>query len=408
MPIRWEQQYAQRVQGMKSSAIRELLKVTEQADTISFAGGLPAPEVFPIEQIAKAAQEVLQTRGSQALQYSATEGYYPLREWAAQQMVKRGVQASVDNILITTGSQQALDLLGKVLMNPGDKMLVEAPTYMGALQAWSCYNIDYVSQPSDDKGIIIEGLEKILQTQPKCMYILPTFQNPTGVTLTLERRKKLVELTQQYNIPVIEDDPYSQLNFEDEPVPPLITLAESEAEQNADGYQGNIIYLCTFSKVLAPGLRLGWIVAPAALISKLVQAKQGADLHTSTFDQFIAYKLVSDGLLEEHTPYICDTYRARRDLMLALMDEHFPPGINWTRPKGGMFLWVTLPEGMNSMDILKDAVEQKIIFVPGTSFYPYGEVKNTLRLNFSNASPGQIEQGIARLGRVLRKAIGKG
>lgn len=397
----WDQQYAQRTKRMSSSAIRELLKLTELPDVISFAGGLPAPEVFPVEKISTITQRILHDAGPQALQYSATEGYRPLREWLAQAASQDGRTVTVDNILITSGSQQGLDLLGKVLVDPGDTLLVESPTYMGALQAWAPYGAEYVTLPSDEDGLILDDLEAVLQKRPKFIYMLPNFQNPSGRTLSLQRRQHLVEATSRYGIPILEDDPYGRLRFEGEPLPTLHLLAGRA--QSGSKYNGHVLHMGTFSKILAPGLRLGWIIAPAPLISKLVQAKQGTDLHTPTFTQMIAYEMARQGFIEEHIPLIRQVYRERRDAMLDALSEYFPSHVTWTHPQGGMFLWVTLPEGSDSAKILQEAVQQKVAFVPGTAFHPCGGGENTMRLNFSNASPEKIREGIARLGKVLSR-----
>ncbi len=402
MQIRWDQQYARRTDRMSSSAIRELLKLTELPDVISFAGGLPAPEVFPVAKISAISQRLLQEAGPQALQYSATEGYRPLRELLAQAASQDGAPVTVDNVLITSGSQQGLDLLGKVLVDEGDTLLAESPTYMGALQAWAPYGAEYVTLPSDENGLILDDLEAVLQKRPKLIYILPNFQNPSGRTLSLQRRHHLIEATTRHGIPVVEDDAYARLRFEGDQLPSLLSLA---AQQSSDetGYTGNIIHLGTFSKILSPGIRLGWIIAPAQLISKLVQAKQGTDLHTPTLTQMLAYEMARAGHIEEHIPLIRNVYRTRRDAMLAALSEHFPADVTWTHPQGGMFLWATLPEGMDSRTILEEAVQEKVAFVPGVAFHPCGGGENTMRLNFSNASPEKIHEGIARLGQVLSR-----
>ncbi len=401
MQTLWDYRYAQRTQRMASSAIRELLKLTEQPGIISFGGGLPAPEVFPVDQIADATARVLRDLGTIALQYGTTEGYLPLREMIARHTSRYGLDITPDNILITSGSQQALDLLGKVFINRGDRILVESPTYLGALQAWNAYGAEYVSVSSDEDGMITDALEEELRAGPKFIYVLPNFQNPTGVTLAMERRKRLIELADRYGVPVVEDDPYGQLRFEGEHLPALVVL-EGQGKCNGDFcYRGNVIYLSTFSKILAPGLRLAWVVAPPEVIRKLVQAKQGADLHTATFNQIIAYEVARGGFLDEHARLICRVYRERRDAMLAAMEEHFPPGVRWTRPKGGLFLWGTLPEHMDSSLILRAAIEEKVAFVPGAPFFPCGGGANTMRLNFSYPTPETIREGIARLGRVL-------
>jgi 2-aminoadipate transaminase len=401
MPINWEQRFAHRVQRMRSSAIRELLKVTEQPEMISFAGGLPASELFPVEQVKAATCKVLAEQGAQALQYGATEGYRPLRELIARQM-SRGVQLDVDNVLITSGSQQALDLLGKVLIDPEDRIVVEAPTYMGALSAWNPYEAAYVAVSMDEYGLRTDELEAVFQQKPKCIYVLPNFQNPTGVTLAAERRLALLKKARQYGVCIVEDDPYAELRFEGEALPSLLSL---EGEQQTGAYQGNVIYLGTFSKTLAPGMRLGWVIAPTAVISKLVQAKQGADLHTASFTQAVAYELARYGFLDEHVPEIRRVYRERRDAMLTAMEEHFPEGVGWTHPQGGMFLWVTLPAGIDATELLRAAVERQVVFVPGEAFYANGGLRNTLRLNYSHDKPERIYEGIKRLGSVMQHFV---
>ncbi|MBP1702750.1 MAG: aminotransferase [Chloroflexi bacterium] len=407
MQTPWEHRFAQRTQRMSSSAIRELLKLTEQPDIISFGGGMPAPEVFPIEEFTAACEKVMKDRGAQALQYSATDGYRPLRELVARHTSRYGIETSPENILITSGSQQALDLLGKILINPGDRILVESPTYLGALQAWSSYGAEYVTVPMDKHGMVTDALEAALRSGPKFIYVLPNFQNPTGVTLAMERRIQLIELADQYGVPIVEDDPYGQLRYEGDHLPSVVTL-DNQFRGNCDAcYRGNVIYLSTFSKILAPGLRLAWVVAPPEVIGKLVQAKQGADLHTATFNQFVAYEVARGGFLDRHIKVIRNVYRERRDTMLGAMDGYFPPGVDWTHPEGGLFLWGTLPENLNSTDVLKAAIEQKVAFVPGASFYPTGGGHNTMRLNFSNATPEKIMEGISRLGRVIYEKMGE-
>jgi 2-aminoadipate transaminase len=416
MTTPWERRYAQRTQGMGSSAIRELLKLTENPDIISFAGGLPAAELFPIDLFKAATDRVLTRHGRQALQYGATEGYRPLREFIVEKMERYGIHAAPDNVLITSGSQQALDLLGKLLINSGDLILTERPTYLGALQAWRGYKAEFITVPIDDDGLRIDLLEEALCAGPKFMYILPNFQNPGGVTLSLERRRQLINFADKYGIPIIEDDPYGQLRFEGEHLPPLVVL-DGEVMVNKNGHSngqgfghGNVIYTSTFSKTLAPGLRLAWLVAPTDVIKHCVMAKQGMDLHTSSFVQMVAYEAIQDGELDKHVRLIRDVYRQRRDIMLNAMAEHFPAGVHWTRPQGGLFLWATLPEGMDAAEILKEAVKHQVAFVPGSAFFPNAKPdnwigRNTMRLNFSNATPEKIELGIKRMGDVLQRVM---
>lgn len=406
MQTPWEYRYANRTQRMGSSIIRELLKWTEQPDIISFAGGLPAPEVFPVKQFKEACNTVLDEFGAQALQYSTTEGYRPLREMIARHATRFGIEIAPDNILITSGSQQALDFIGRVFINQGDHIVAESPTYLGALQAWNAYGAQYISVPSDENGMIVDELEKALRVGPKFIYILPNFQNPAGTTLSLERRKQLVELADRYGVPIIEDDPYGQLRYEGEHLPSVVTL-DSQYRVDNGTYTGNVIYLSTFSKLLAPGIRLAWVVAPQEVIRKLVMAKQAADLHTATFNQMVAYEVGKHGFLDEHVKFIRAIYKERRDVMLETMDEVFPSEVRWTHPEGGMFLWGILPQGMDAAEVLKIAIQKKVAFVPGGSFHPNGGGENTMRLNFSFCSPDVIREGITRLGLTLREMVKK-
>lgn len=401
MQTPWDHRYAQRTQRIKGSAIRELLKLTEDPEVISFAGGMPAPDVFPVEEFAQACTKVLREKGAQALQYGATEGYKPLREMIARHTARLCIDVAPENILITSGSQQALDLLGKIFINRGDRILVESPTYLGALQAWNAYGAEYVAVPSDEDGMNTDALEEALRTGPKFIYVLPNFQNPTGITMSLERRKRLVELADRYGVPIIEDDPYGQLRYEGEHLP-AVEVIDSENRADHGNYSGNVIYLSTFSKLLAPGIRLAWVIAPSEVITKLTQAKQGADLHTSSFIQFVAHEVSQHGFLDSHVKTICDVYRERRDVMLDVLSETMPEGIKWTRPQGGMFLWMTLPEGMDSAAVLKQTLKEKVAFVPGFSFFPCGGGDNTMRLNFSYSRPELITEGIYRLSKALK------
>ena len=405
MQTLWDHRYAQRTQRMGSSAIRELLKLTEQPEIISFAGGLPGPDVFPIEEVSQACERVLAESGAQALQYGATEGFQPLREMIARHSVRYGLEITEENVLITSGSQQALDLLGRIFINRGDHILVENPTYLGAIQAWNAVGAEFVPVAMDNDGMVTDALEDAMRTGPKFIYILPNFQNPTGVTLSLERRQRLVEIADRHGVPIVEDDPYGQLRYEGEH---LATVSRLDGEQRSNGdpcYRGNVIYLSTFSKTLSPGLRLAWVVAPPEVIRKLVQAKQGADLHTATFNQMIAFEVARGGFLDRHVRLIREVYRERRNVMLQAMEENFPKAVHWTRPQGGLFLWATLPEGMKSADVLQDAVAEKVAFVPGSPFFSKGGGENTMRLNFSNATPAKIREGMARLGRVLQRRL---
>jgi 2-aminoadipate transaminase len=407
MQTPWDNRYALRTQRMKGSAIRELLKFSSLPGVISFGGGMPAPDAFPVEEFKEACLRVLNDRGiaNKALQYSASEGVLSLREMIARHTSRYGIKIGPENILITSGSQQALDLIGKVFINSGDHILVESPTYLGALQAWNAYEAEYISVRSDENGMITDDLEEALRSGPKFMYVLPNFQNPTGVTLPMERRLKIVELAEKYGVPIIEDDPYGQLRYEGEHLP-AIELIDSQKRGDNGGLTGNVIYLSTFSKILAPGLRLAWVIAPAEVITKLVQARQGADLHPSTFNQWVAYEVGKGNFIDEHIQVIRKIYKERRDVMLDALEEHMPAAVKWTRPQGGLFLWVTLPEEMDAADVFKEAIKEKVAFVPGTSFHPQGNGKNTMRLNFSCEKPETINEGISRLGRVIRRMVG--
>lgn len=415
MTTRWGECYAQRTERMRSSVIRELLKFTQQPEVISFAGGLPAPELFPVKELEEATCKLLREKGPQALQYSTTEGYPPLREFIVEKMGRYGIKATLDNVLITHGSQQALDLIGKVFLDPGDTVLLEAPSYVGGIQAFTAYQARYITVPIDDEGMRVDLVEEELKKGcPKFIYVLPNFQNPAGVTLSQERRERLVVLANECGVPLIEDDPYGELRYEGDHIPPLVVLDErhlskrSEGKANAEGFlEGNVIYMSTFSKTLAPGLRLGWVVAPVEVVARLVQAKQGADLHTTTLTQMLAYEVVRTGFLDGHVREIRKVYRERRDVMLEAMEEHFPEGVRWTRPQGGLFLWATVPEEIDTAELLEDAVEEKVAFVPGFAFFADGQGHNTMRLNFSYCAPEVIQEGIRRLGRAIEKQLEK-
>jgi len=407
MQTPWEYRYAHRTQKMGSSIIRELLKLTEQPDIISFAGGLPALDVFPVKEFQEACNRVLIEQGAQALQYSTTDGYKPLREMIARHTARYSVQVTAENILITSGSQQALDFIGRLFINRGDYIVVESPTYLGALQAWNAYGAQYISVRADENGMIVDELEAALRIGPKFIYILPNFQNPSGSTLSLERRIKLIEIADKYGVPIVEDDPYGQLRCECDHIPSVMMLDSQFRNDNSGEYSGNVIYLSTFSKLLAPGLRLAWVIAPPQVIYRLVNAKQAADLHTSSFIQYVAYEVARGGFLDEHVKVIRAKYKERRDVMLEMMDEMFPPEVHWTRPLGGMFLWGMMPDGLDTAEVLKVAIERKVAFVPGTAFHPNGGGENTMRLNFSFSPPELIREGITRLGTTMKEILKK-
>ncbi len=393
--------FARRTANMKASAIRELLSVTTQPDMISFAGGLPANEVLPVEDVRRVLDQLLTKLGRSALQYGPTEGYLPLREQIATMYRSRGVQATVDNILLTNGSQQGLDFAGRLFIDEGDPVLVEAPTYVGALTAWRPFLPKFVTLPTDKDGVIADQLQ---DAPPfKFAYLLPNFQNPSGLTLSLERRHKVVEIIHQRNMLVLEDDPYRELRYSGQDLPSLIELEGQALGADWDAH-GRIIHLGTFSKTLAPGLRLGWVIAPKAIIHLMVLAKQGADLHTSGLSQIIVSELVADGTLQRNLPGLRALYRERRDAMLDALNTHVGANAEWTRPDGGLFLWLRLPEALDSSALLQQAVAQKVAFVPGEAFYvdPHGlSGRHELRLNFSCMGPDKIREGIRRLAALV-------
>jgi 2-aminoadipate transaminase len=326
-------------------------------------------------------------------------------------MARYGIKVKPANVMITSGSQQGLDLIGKLFVNPGDRILTESPTYLGALQAWSAYQADYLTVPVDDDGLDVGKLEAQLRGGPKFLYVLPNFQNPSGVTLGLERRRRLVELANHYGAPIVEDDPYGQLRYEGEHLPPIVQI-DAELHDCAKGeceFTGDVLYLSTLSKTLAPGLRIAWVVAPESVISRLVQMKQGADLHSSTFCQMVAYEVAKDGFLDRHVRRIREIYGERRNAMLAALERHFPAQVRWTKPQGGLFLWITLPPGLDSTALLQEALdEERVAFVPGASFFPRGGGERSCRLNFSYAKPDVIDEGIRRLASVIERKLARG
>lgn len=387
--------FSERAQQLTSSAIREILKVTERPEIISFAGGLPAPSGFPVEVVRAAFDKVLATNGRAALQYGPTEGYGPLRQWVADDLNREGAKVTADQILIVSGSQQALDLLGKVLIDKGSNILVEDPSYLGALQSFSLYQPNYVPVPTDEGGLIPEAITPELAKGARFLYALPNFQNPTGRTLNLARRQALVQLAARLHLPIIEDDPYGELRYAGEPQPGLLALSSQ--------YGGTVIRLGTFSKVLAPSLRLGYLAAPRSIIDKLVQTKQATDLHTPTLTQMAVYEIVKDGFLDQHLPTVREIYRKQGRCMLEAIEKEFPSTVSWTKPEGGMFLWVTLPEHIDSTQLLAKAIEQNVAFVPGEPFYAGKGLANTLRLSFATVPEEKIREGIAILGKLLKE-----
>ena len=385
---------SRRAQALTSSAIREILKVTERPEVISFAGGLPSPATFPVERMREATEKVLREAPQAALQYGPTEGFTPLREWIAARLSHGGAVVPASRVLITTGSQQGLDLLGKVLIDEGSKVLVETPSYLGALQAFSLFAPHFAALSSDEQGIVTDGLDAEQLAGARFLYCLPNFQNPTGRRMPLERRKALVALASAAGVPLVEDDPYGELSYGGEALPSLLSM-------NPDG----VIYMGSFSKVLAPGLRLGYVVAPEEVHSKMVQAKQAADLHTPSFSQRIVYEAVQDGFIDRHIPEIRTLYAAQCRHMLAALEREFPKQVSWNRPDGGMFIWVDLPEGVDSGALLAKAIERNVAFVPGAPFYAVDPKKNTLRLSFVTVPGEKIDAGVKILGELLKAEI---
>lgn len=381
--------FSARASAIQSSAIREILKVTERPEVISFAGGLPSSATFPVDEMLASFDRVLTSRGREALQYSTTEGFAPLREWVAARVGTPGAPVSPEEVLIVSGSQQGLDLLAKVLVDPGDKVLVETPTYLGALQSFSLFSPNYVSIASDEDGLLPEALTEDMR-DAKFLYCLPNFQNPTGRLLPDERRQRLAERARELNLLILEDDPYGALSYDGETPPSIRSLAPERT-----------VYMGSFSKVLAPGLRLGYVIAPPALRAKLVQAKQATDLHTATISQMVVYDVVKDGFLDTHIPTIRKLYSDQCAAMLAALTHHMPEDVRWNTPRGGMFLWAELPRGMDASVVLARAVEQNVAFVPGAPFFAANPVKEALRLAFVTVPPVRIEEGVARLAGVI-------
>lgn len=381
---------------LRPSTIREILKVTAQPDIISFAGGLPAPELFPVEAVRAAAESVLVTTGPQALQYGPSEGYMPLREWISAEAGRRGVSAAPTDVLITSGSQQVLDLAAKLFLNPGDVVLTENPTYLAAIQAFQAFEARFVPVPTDDNGLIPDALPELIRRhRPKFLYTIPNFQNPTGITLPAERRAGLARIVAAHGLPVVEDDPYGKLRYRGTDVPPVKHWDEA----------GCVLYASTFSKTVAPGLRLGWVAAPAEVFSQMLILKQASDLHTSSLDQRVAYTYLIQNDQSAHIERIRSAYGARFAVMDAALQNEMPPGFSWTKPEGGMFLWVTGPAGLDGMALLRKAIEHKVAFVPGRDFFPADGGDNFLRLNFSNSAPDRIREGVRRLAALCREQM---
>lgn len=392
-----QMRFASRMARMPVSAIRELLKITEHPEIISFAGGLPAPELFPVEAIARAHAEVFANEGRTALQYSMTEGCRALREWIAARMHARGVPAPADRIMITSGAQQGIDLTAKVFLERGDLVVVENPTYLAAIQTFSGYEANFIAIEGDHDGMLVDRLEETLQhTRPKLIYVVSEFSNPKGTTLSYERRVKLIQLSARHGVPILEDNPYAELRYEGNRPPPLAALDTT----------GTVIHLGSFSKTLSPGMRLGWLTASEQVFQNTVIAKQASDLHCSTIEQRAAARLLQSFDYDGHVRHLCEVYGDRCLAMRNAIDRYFPAQVQSTRPEGGLFLWVELPERINAEEIFKEAIIERVAFVPGTPFFACEPKPNFMRLNFSNQNPETIEEGIKRIGKVLKRRLG--
>jgi 2-aminoadipate transaminase len=392
-PVSMHWQFSARAEQLQSSAIREILKITMRPEIISFAGGLPSPLTFPVERMRAAYDKVLSRDGKVALQYGPSDGYAPLRAWIADSLSGEGARILPEQVLMLSGSQQGLDLLGKVLIDEGSRVLVETPSYLGALQAFSLYRPEFISVDTDDGGVLPEAVAKVGKGA-RLLYSLPNFQNPTGRTMPLERRVALVETCARLGLPLVEDNPYGALSYHGEPLPRMLNM-------NPRG----VVYMGSFSKVLTPGIRLGYVVAPEHLVRKLEQARQAADLHTSQITQMVVHEVIKDGFLDEHIPTIRTLYAAQCQTMLDALEQYFPASASWTRPQGGMFIWVTLPRHIDSMKLLDAAVEQGVAFVPGAPFYANTPATNTLRLSFVTVPPEKIREGVATLGRLIAERM---
>ena len=393
-----EYKFASRMDRMKASEIRELLKLTARPDIISFAGGLPAPELFPVKEIAQVSHDLVLKEGQKLLQYATTEGRPTLREKIAKRMTEKYKTPVVaDDILITTGSQQCLDFAGKLFLDPGDVVLCESPSYLGALNAFNAYQPVFKEVPTDGEGIIPEELDKILASTPKCkfIYVIPDFQNPTGICWSLERRKKFIEVINKYDLPVFEDNPYGELRYRGESFPTLKSMDT----------KGLVSFLGTFSKIFCPGLRLGWIAGPHAIVEKFVMIKQSADLHTSNFDQGVADAYMDTYDLDAHVKEIVALYGHRRDLILKTMEEEFPAGVEFTRPDGGLFLWVTVPEGVSARKVFDKCIEQKVAAVIGDAFYPNDKTDRSMRVNYSCMPDDKIVEGVKRMAKAIKECM---
>lgn len=397
---RWQAVYAQRVTSIRPSVVRMLFAAASRPDIISFAGGMPHPLSFPLSEINEVAKEVIEREGRSAFQYGPSEGYWELREFISQWIAQDGIKAHPEDILITDGAQQALDLLGKIFVDPGDPLILEAPSYVGALNAFLSYQADIIGVPVDDDGLQVELLPQVLSEleakgrRPKFLYAIPNFQNPAGVTLSLERRKRLVEIVGDHDILLVEDDAYGHLRFEGKRLPTLKSMNEE------------IIYVSTFSKIFSPGIRVGWLTAPHAIVEKLCPGKEAVNLCPSPFTQRLLLAYLKGNDIKQHVKKIISLYRERRDAMLSALEEFFPEEARWTRPRGGLFIWATLPSYIDTTELLAEAIsEAKVAFVPGQAFFAKGRGAESMRLNFSYPDKEAIHEGIKRLSKVIKKQM---
>ena len=399
--INYKQFFSSNANLMRKSEIRELLKLTRKPGIISFAGGLPAPDLFPVEETAEIIHDLMKTEGQTMLQYGPTEGDMGLREELVKLLNKEGIDIPVDQLFVITSSQQGLDLMAKIFLNPGDIILTGKPTYVGALGAFNAYGADVHGIELDEQGIKTDDLEKEVirlsrkGRKPRAIYVIPDFQNPSGITVTLERRRELVRLVEDHDLILIEDSPYRQLRFEGEPEPPILSL-------NSD----RVVSLYTFSKILLPGFRLGWMAGPAEIITKAIIAKQSVDLCAPPFNQAVIREFLKRGLLDGQIKRIVAAYKEKRDYMLAMLEKYMPKldGLSWTKPSGGLFLWLTVPEGLNTNEMFLDAISKEVAYVVGSAFDPEGLDAHSMRLNFSYPSMDQIEEGVKRLANVILEA----
>jgi len=395
--------YSERASKMRKSVIRELLKVTQDPDIISFAGGLPNPKSFPIKDIEGVMESVLENHGKEALQYGTTQGYKLLREQIAERASKDGIQTNEEQVIISSGSQQALDAVGKIFLNPGDTAILGLPTYLGGINAFRSYETNLTGIPLDQDGmridILEESIKKMLKEDiiPKFIYVVPTFQNPAGVVMPESRRKKLIDIANEYDLVIVEDDPYGRLRYDTPPVRPIKAFDD----------ENHVIYISTFSKILSPGFRLAWVIAGPEITRKIVICKQALDLCTNTFTQYIASEFIRRGSLDLHIMKICEMYKPKRDIMMKAMDKYFPEGYICHKPKGGMFAWVTLPEGIDTEIMFLDAIKEKVAYVHGKAFHVDGGGERSMRLNFSYSTDEQLDEGMRRLGKVIEEKLEK-